>query len=277
MQDPSTMPRTVWFFWSQGLREAPQVVRKCYESWTERNPGWRVVVLDKQRLAEFASADYEAGPVGRLPGRLQADLARLDLLARHGGVWADATCFCVQPLDDWLLPCLPSGFFAFDRPGPDRLLSTWFLAAQPGNALVSETFALMRDYLSRPMRLDEHAFLVKALTRLLRARPRTRGWWFDPALRAGLGTVPYFALHYGFEKVIGADPGAAEIWRQTPRISADGPHRLITTGLLAPVPDVIRAEIDRREVPVYKTSWKLGTTAIPADSVLGYLLGTVGN
>ena len=121
-----------------------------------------------------------------LPGRLQADLARLDLLARHGGVWADATCFCVRPLDDWLLPCLPSGFFAFDRPGPDRLLSTWFLAAQPGNALVSGTFALMRDYLSLPMRLDEHAFLVKALTRLLRGRPRTRGWWFDPALRAGL-------------------------------------------------------------------------------------------
>lgn len=271
------MPRTIWFFWSQGLARAPVVVRKCHESLVERNPGWRVVVLDKQGLAEFTAVDYQAGAVGQLPGRLQADLARLDLLARHGGVWADATCFCVRPLDDWLLPCLPSGFFAFDRPGPDRLLSSWFLAAQPGNALVAETFALMRGYLSQPVRRDEHAFLVKALTRLLRAAPRTRGWWFNPALRAGLGAVPYFALHYGFEQVIGANPDCAEIWRQTPKISADGPHGLIRAGLVAPASDVIRAEIDRREVPVYKTSWKLGTAAIPADSVLGYLLGTVGN
>ena len=271
------MPRTIWFFWAQGLAQAPVVVRKCHESLVQRNPGWRIEVLDRQRLAEFTTVDYQAGAVSQLPGRLQADLARLDLLAGHGGVWADATCFCVQPLDDWLAPCLPSGFFAFDRPGPDRLLSSWFLAARPGNRLVAQTFAVMREYLSTPLRRDENDFVVKALTRLLRGTPRTRGWWFSSAVRAGLGAAPYFALHYGFERVIRADPGSAEIWRQTPRISADGPHRLIQAGLLTPATESVRAEIDRREQPVYKTTWKLGTTAIPAGSALGYLLGTVGN
>jgi hypothetical protein len=56
----------------------------------------------------------------------------MELLRRHGGVWADATCYCLQPLAEWLPSKLaPAGFFAFDRPAPDRMLASWFLAAQP--------------------------------------------------------------------------------------------------------------------------------------------------
>ena len=32
----------------------------------------------------------------------QSDVVRLNVLANHGGVWADATVACMQPLDLWL-------------------------------------------------------------------------------------------------------------------------------------------------------------------------------
>jgi Capsular polysaccharide synthesis protein len=269
------MQRTIWFYWSQGMDQAPLVVRKCYQSWADRNPGWRIATLDAGHLAEVGSLDYGSGVIAGLPPNKRADLLRLDLLAHHGGVWADATCFCVQPLDQWLPDRLDSGFFAFDRPGPDRILSSWFLAAHPGNLLAARMFAFMRAYWATPVRREHPELMVRVATRLLQNSPHTRSWWFSPPLRQWLGASPYFALHYAFEKMIRDDPGCAGIWGRTPRISADGPHGLLATGLLAPATPEIRDEIDHRRTPVYKTTWKLDSPAIAADTVLGYLLATV--
>src|ERR1700691_1037199 len=100
----TSIPKTIWFLWFQGLDQAPAVVRKCHESWVARNPGWRVVMLDDTTLGAFASVDYAAGNISRLSRQHKSDLLRLDLISHHGGVWVDATCFCVQPLDEGAIP-----------------------------------------------------------------------------------------------------------------------------------------------------------------------------
>jgi hypothetical protein len=267
------MPKTIWFLWFQGLDSAPYVVRKCLESWTDRNPGWRVISLDETTLPSVASVDYSAGNIGKLPPQAKSDLVRLDLLTHHGGAWVDATCFCVQPVDDWLPPNLGSGFFAFYRPRPSRIISSWFLASEPRNILVSRMFEHLLAYWGdSAIRNDQRRLLVKALNRLLRGSPRTRGWWFSPVIRDRLGVSPYYAIMYMFEKLVNEDPECARIWADTPKISAGPPHRLYRAGLLSPASAELRAEIDRREVPVYKTAWNLGGQDIRGDSVLGYLL-----
>jgi hypothetical protein len=268
--------RTIWSVWFQGLRNAPYVVRKCHESWLARNPGWRVVCLDETSWPEFASVDYGAGNIARLSAQQRSDLLRLDLLARYGGVWADSTCFCTQPLDDWLPGSTGSGFFAFSRPGPDRVISSWFLAADPGNVLAHRLFEQMLNYWAgTAFRQDKRQATGKALATLLRHSPQTRAWWFSAPIRDLLAITPYYALHYGFEKLVRADLQCAEIWRRTPKISADGPHRLYRAGLLGPASAELRAEIDRGDVPVYKTTWRVGDDAIPDDSLLRYLLSHV--
>ena len=70
------------------------------------------------------------------PREALSDLVRLELLHRYGGVWGDATTVCAKPLDGWLNQYARHGFFAFDRPGPDRMISTWFLAAHKGSYIV---------------------------------------------------------------------------------------------------------------------------------------------
>lgn len=267
------IPRTIWFLWFQGIDNAPYIVRECYESWIDRNPSWRVVSLDHAALLTVSPVDYFAGNLAALSGQHRADLLRLDLLAHHGGVWADATCFCVRPLDDWLVPNATSGFFAFHQPRPDRIISNWFLAASAGNVLVSRLFDHMMAYWGdHTFRDEQREFLVKGLTKLLRKRYRTRAWWFSPLFRDWLAISPYFAFTYAFEKLVRQDPDCARIWHDTPKISAAAPHRLYRAGLLAPSSAAVRTEIDSRQVPVYKTSWRLGGTTIPADSNLGYLL-----
>lgn len=274
--DSASTPKTIWFLWFQGLDKAPYVVRRCHESWVARNPGWRVISLDEATLPSVASADYSAGNIGRLSRQHRADLLRLDLISHHGGVWADATCFCVQPLDDWLVPSMGSGFFAFSRPRPGRIISNWFLAAEPGNPLASRMFEEMLAYWGdHAFRDQQRQLIVKVLTRLLARSPRTRRLWFSPVVRDWLRVSPYFAFMYTFERLVRDDPECARVWRDTPKLSAVGPHRLYRAGLLSPATAELRSEIDRREVPVYKTAWDLGGQAIPSGSNLGYLLDVV--
>jgi hypothetical protein len=269
----TTLPKTIWFLWFQGLENAPLVVRKCHESWVARNPGWRVITLDDASLPEYASVDYSTGIIGGLTMQQKSDLIRMDLLSHHGGVWADATCFCVQPLDDWLVQKMESGFFAFHRPRPSRIISSWLLAAEPGNILATRMFEGLLGYWGKHgFRNRQWPLPLKVLTRVLQRSPRTRGWWFSPVIADGLRLSPYYAIMYMFEKLVSEDPDCARAWRDTPKVSAGPPHRLYRAGLLSPVTPELRAEIDRREVPAYKTAWNLGQGGVPAGSVLGYLL-----
>lgn len=267
------LPKTIWFLWFQGLDNAPYVVRKCHESWVAANPGWRVSCLDEESLRAVTSRDYSAGNIGKLPLQARSDLVRLDLLRHHGGIWADATCFCVQPVDDWLPPNLGSGFFAFSRPRPSQIISSWFLAAEPGNILVTRMSERLLSYWGdHAFRNNHQRFMIKALTRLLRGSPFTRNWWFSPPIRDWLGVYPYYAIMYMFEKLVNEDPECARVWADTPRVSAGPPHRLRRAGLLSPATAELRGEIDRQVVPVYKTAWNLGDGSINGNSVLGYLL-----
>lgn len=275
MSQWTSLPKTIWILWFQGIEKAPYLVRKCYESWVECNPGWRIVFLDERLVANFGSLDYTVGALGGLSRNHAADMLRLDLLTSHGGVWVDATCFCIRPLDEWLFSKMESGFFAFDRPGRDRVMSSWFLAAESGNHLVSHMFTFMRNYWdSSSIRRNDRDLLVRIFTRFLQVSPQTRGLWFSDLLKERIGMSPYFILHYGFEKLIREDPECRQIWSRTPKISADGPHRLIAAGLLSQATDSVRAQIDRRQVPMYKLTWKLKDSAVPSGSVLAYLLDT---
>lgn len=267
------MPRIVWFLWFQGIGNAPYIVQRCYESWATRNPDWKVIALDESSLGRFASKDYMTGNIRALPRNQAADLLRLDLLNAHGGVWADATCYSVRPLSEWLPAVATSGFFAFERPGFDRVLSSWFFAAEAGNVLVSRLFEFMEHYwCDIPVRRDSGHYLTKVLSHSLKFSPYTRGLWFSRTLRSRLGASPYFALHYAFEKLIREDKECARIWDATPKVSADGPHRLYAAGLLSQATRELREEIDCGRTPVYKTTWKLKEPAPPTGSVLSYLL-----
>ncbi|MDD9801225.1 MAG: glycosyltransferase [Deltaproteobacteria bacterium] len=144
------MPRQVWMFWEQGVEAAPEIVRECIAAWPRMNPGWEVRVLDgaaarraAPRFAKLAKRCPLSTPTVR------SDLLRLELLARYGGVWADATTLPRRPLDEWLHDWLrPSGFFCFHHSKErikqtGRLFSSWFLASVPKNPL---TVAFFNDF-----------------------------------------------------------------------------------------------------------------------------------
>ncbi len=141
------LPKIIWLLWLQGWDEAPPVARACLQSWRRLNPGWDVRAIDGLGVAQYVSPQTFA-QIAAIPKEPEAfaDQIRIELLHAHGGVWADATALCATPLDQWLPQRMPTGFFAFELPTPDRLIASWFLAASVPCNIVSKWRASVAAY-----------------------------------------------------------------------------------------------------------------------------------
>jgi hypothetical protein len=214
------------------------------------------VELDQDNLTTWL--DLPTIDIGRADMTRQAlsDILRINLLSEHGGVWVDATCFCCRPLDTWIDDCMGAGFFAFENPGPDRLLASWFLASEPGCPLTLKYRDAVNAFWANHRFAAEHTALqAKAagfLQWLLNRNAFLTRFWFLPLVSKGLGVYPYFWFHYLLAEVIRRDRQSRIIWDGRHRYSADIPHRLRFAGFFTPVSDTLKSIIDRQEDPLYK-------------------------
>lgn len=228
------VPRTIWMWWEQGYDAAPEVVLASHASWRRLNPTWRLRALDRNTLGQWLPQDA----VKRIFGVSKeheaiSDELRIELLYQHGGVWADATTVCAKPLDDWLPSHLTSGFFAFDRPGGDRLVASWFLAAAREN------------------------YIVKT--------------WRDSVIAYWRGRTKrhdYFWFHHLFGDLYGSDQHFAELWDSTTKSPASHIFRFGTddaSTLVAPPSAEHLAQLSDPPAPVFKLIHKLPSPPKPGS------------
>ena len=275
MIERNVIPRKIWILWYQGLSQAPFMVKACIDSWIRENPNWDITILDTENLSEYITLDLPDSVFSHLVLSTQSELVRLQLLSQYGGVWADATTFCTKPLDSWINEYTTSDFFAFHKPGPDRVLSSWFLASTPENPLILKLnkrftrFWKENDF-TPPNQFQRIA--ITLLEQILERDERLARYWLSPIPRKLLKIYPYFAFHYMFEILVSNDLECKTIWQNTRKVSADGPHKLQEVGLLSSISEAIKAEIDHKLMPIYKLNWRDDCTPYPPNSVLSYLM-----
>jgi len=275
------IPRTIWTLWHQGLDQAPTLVRRCVDSWRVHNPGWTLDVHDGNSIKRFVDLDGALGDNrARVTHPALSDVVRIELLHEYGGVWVDATCFCCRPLDHWLPAAASRGFLAFRDPGPDRPVSTWFLASAAGSPIVTAWRRRVRDYWSSASFVNQNRLLVKPLALPLEAllqRSPHRSTRFERLFRSltRLRVYPYYWFHYLFARMIQEEPETAAAWDEVPAFNADVPHRVQHHGIFRPPSANLREEIDRREAPFYKLTWKIDEARVPLDCAQEYLLASL--
>lgn len=269
------IPRRIWIVWYQGLSEAPFLVRKCIDSWLRENRSWEVTILDMSNLGEYVDSGLPDEKLLSLPLVKQSNLVRLQLLAEYGGVWADATTLCMRPLDDWIDDCVASGFFAFYKPGRDRIMASWFMACNKECPIIIK---LREYYASFFMKNDFNVNsrfkqgIVKGLSTILNRNEKTTRYWFSPVVTKFLKVYPYFVFHYMFQMLVSSDSECHAIWNNTKKVSADEPLRIFREGVFSPVDDTTKNEIDERRIPMYKLAWNYDQSVYSQSSVLYYLL-----
>lgn len=135
----SRIPKQIWTYWNSD--DLTPVVTKCINSWKKYNPDWTITVVTPKNLSQFIDFDVRTVKFNDSAAR-ESDIIRLNILAKYGGVWCDASILMTRPFDfqtnskhdfvgyyiehyttkpQW--PCIEGWFFATVPQG--KLITKW--------------------------------------------------------------------------------------------------------------------------------------------------------
>ena len=236
------MKKVIFIYWAQKFINAPIVVKKCLLSWKLKNPTWEIIELNDDNLSEYINIEEEIPDIQKknITKTSYSDIIRIFLLAKHGGCWCDATTFCNQSLDIWLNKNTLTGFFGFDKPVIDRLLSSWFLYSEENNYIIQKW------------------------------KEKTILYWKNHNKMHN-----YFWFHYLFGDLYNSDNKFKELWDSTPKISVGGPHYIQGQGLLNKLSDKVKNHINEIKTPLYKLSYKYNMKKYNEECNLSYLMNSI--
>ena len=139
-----------FIYWDTGFNKAPQLVKNCLQQ-ARKIYGEDLVELDRKSLSAALPAEPQLKRVAKLWPANYSDAIRVGLLARHGGVWLDATIFTTE---NSIGRHLDSDLFVFNYNGPR--IASWFMSAKPGSYQARLLYAAMLDYWSRNRKLKNY-------------------------------------------------------------------------------------------------------------------------
>jgi len=139
VKSTAIIDKVIWMYWHDDWKSAPYIVQKTYLSWKLHNPNWTVVRLTRHTISKYINTSI-IKPTMTIQAK--TDVYRLFLLAKYGGVWADASMLCMQPLDQWVHSSLKEkGYWMYD-------ICSWFMIAARNSTFAEIWRDLAIDYWS---------------------------------------------------------------------------------------------------------------------------------
>ncbi|WP_035765235.1 capsular polysaccharide synthesis protein [Butyrivibrio sp. NC2002] len=176
---PHESSNKVWVCWFQGMENAPELVKKCYESVKKNLSDMNVILITSENMeqyVQFPKYIIEKWESGIITYTHLTDLLRLELLIRYGGMWLDATVFCSEERNN-----IPDYFFESDlffyqslKPGRDgkaTYISSWLMSAKTNNKVLMATRALCYDYWKKERIMNDYFLLHDFLSIVLDKYP----------------------------------------------------------------------------------------------------------
>ncbi len=137
-----TFEKNIWIYWEQGWKNAPTICKICLDSWKKLNKdNWKINILEKTNINDFIDINNIPNFWNINPIQIKADIIRTLLLQKYGGVWVDATLFCVEPLDNWLYNSFnindSEDIFMFMVNNKTNVPSNWFIVCHKDNYIIN--------------------------------------------------------------------------------------------------------------------------------------------
>ena len=144
-------PRKVWLCWLQGIENAPELVKVCYESLRKNVTDREIVVLTNENLSQYAHLpEYivKKHERGIIPDAAYTDMLRLELLCKYGGTWIDATVLCTG--DVGINDLLDADLFVYQQTQKDKThftgMSSWLMSSVANNSFLMVVRDLLYNY-----------------------------------------------------------------------------------------------------------------------------------
>ena len=167
-QTEGTVPKKIWTYWDS-KDTVPDILNTCVDSWRKYNPDYEIILVYKDTVGDYVDIPdtLKTHPNFTDTRSRYADLVRLFLLEKYGGIWMDMSCIMYQPLDDWL-PKTDFFCFTYDqgrKNHPFPILENWFIAVKPQHPFIQawkkefleiQSFPSVKEYVAsrRKMGVD---------------------------------------------------------------------------------------------------------------------------
>jgi glycosyltransferase involved in cell wall biosynthesis len=227
----------IWWCWLQGLENAPELVKACYESCKQL--GLEIKVITEENFPQYVTIpDFilKKREAGIISNTHFSDILRLELLTEYGGTWIDATVLItgkgiLSYIEDERLFC-----FRHCMRGAESLVieaSSWFISACRGDKILSDTKAMLYEY-----------------------------WKNEDTL------VHYFLFHFFFSIACRKN---SQIWDEVPMLS-NVPPQIMQTYLYRPY---TKKEWERfcTMSDVHKLTWKSQRPQTAKRLIYDYIIG----
>lgn len=200
--------KVIWLLWLQGWHKAPELVKSVCTSWEKLNPEWTIIKLDQKNLKNYVKVKKVESM------QAYSDIIRLALLAKHGGVWADATMLCMIPLDRWVYDAVsPTGFWMYHGRDEGRGPASWFMISTIHSSIPTKWSKASDKYWKNRKTAHDYFWMDQLFKELIDT---------DPAFKAEWEKVPYLwcedpgQAHMLAGKVGGNDPELQYILQTKP-------------------------------------------------------------
>jgi hypothetical protein len=153
------VPKKIYTFWDG---ELTPLVKNCIGSWRKYNPRYEIVVLNKKKIELLIPFfNLKHNNIERY-----SDMVRLEILAKYGGIWMDASIVCYKPID-WIREVQQKhnvefvGFYSSYMTIPEFMktspvIESWCFACTPQSKLMMDwleefklinKFSTLKEYL----------------------------------------------------------------------------------------------------------------------------------
>ncbi len=126
------IPKIIWQ--TMKSSQVPAIMKEYSETWIENNPEYEYRFFDDDDMIDFVSTDFPAylEAFKRIKyGASKADLWRYLIMYKHGGVYADMDCRCINPLRLWI----DQGARYVTQLGINNDFCQWLLISIPKNPI----------------------------------------------------------------------------------------------------------------------------------------------
>ncbi|BCL33556.1 capsular polysaccharide synthesis protein [Nostoc sp. MS1] len=174
--------KTVWLLWLQGWDNAPWLIKQVAESWEINNPDWKIEYVTLDNVHKYVNdIDYLFDETKKIEPQHKSDIIRLSLLKNHGGVWADATLLCMQPLSSWIEEAVkPAGMWMYHGIGggmPKHGPAIWFIVAERNSSMINKWKAACDEYWRNRTEADQNFWLDELFKDLYESDIEFRNQW----------------------------------------------------------------------------------------------------
>lgn len=205
----------IWQYWTDGIENAPDIVKTCVDSVEKFKNGNKHIVLNRQNIDQYANIPqyiWDKYEKGLIQPSIMSDIIRTYLLAEHGGIWVDATVLFTEDLPQYIIDAdlfLLQNYLNTDLDGLN--IASYFISAKKNNELILRMKNFIESYWKENNRPIHYFMHLHAFTQLTQETQK---------LKEQFAKVPFFGFmsvqHLGKELL---DQYDEKRWEQLKKIS----------------------------------------------------------